>query len=259
MGTLFDALFWLAWVVVHGLAAAAGLAAGAALWGPELPWRAAAVVAGYAVTLHAFVVIAGGLRLLLQPRLVEGVTPIGLNRRYVAWGIQSVFQGLFTTSIFARQVHILFYLRFLYYRMMGMRLSPSTLIGTQAVIRNAELISLGPRVIVGEDAMLVPHVSPDGKTHLQRRIRVGAGSVVGGRVGLGPGVDIGEGSVIGAGSGIGLDVKIGDRVRIGPMSLLMGGVTVGDGAKVLAGSVVTEGTHIPAGEVWGGHPAERIR
>jgi acetyltransferase-like isoleucine patch superfamily enzyme len=176
---------------------------------------------------------------------------------YVAWGIQSVVQGVFTTSIFARQVHILFYLRWLYYRLMGMELSLSTLIGTQAVIRQAELIRLGPRAIVGEDSLLVPHLSPDGKTHVQRRIRVGARSVIGGRASIGPGVEIGEGTVVGAGSLVSMDVKIGDGVRIGPGVLVLPGVVIGDGARLRAGAVVKDKTVIGPGEVWGGAPAVR--
>jgi acetyltransferase-like isoleucine patch superfamily enzyme len=258
MTTLFDALFWIVWLVVHGASAAAALLCGDALWGPHLAQRAAAVALGYVVYLHAFVIVLGGLRRLCQPRLREGATPIGLNRMYVGWGIQSVFQGVFTTSIFARQVHILFYLRWLYYRLMGMELSLSTLIGTQAVIRQAELVRLGPRVIVGEDSALMPHLSPDGKTHLQRGIRLGARSVLGGRAVLGPGVEIGEDSVVGIGAVLSLDVKLGDRVRVGPRALLVPGVVVGDGAKILPGAIVRDKTVIGPGEVWGGNPAERL-
>ena len=259
MGLLFDLLFWLAWSLIHGTAAVAGLWVATAAWGAHPAQQAGALVLGYLVFLHAFVLVAGGLRRALQPPLVEGTTPIGPNRMYVAWGIQSVFQGVFTTSIVARQVHILFYLRWLYYRLMGMRLSLSTLIGTQAVIRQAELIRLGPRVIVGEDSMLVPHVSPDGKHHVQRAIHVGARSVIGGRAVVGPGVRVGEDSVVGAGATLTLDVTLGDRVRVAPGALLLPGVTVGDGARVLAGAVVKEKTAIPAGETWGGNPAAPVR
>jgi len=36
-------------------------------------------------------------------------------------------------------------------------------------------------------------------------------------------------------------------------------VTIGDDAIVSSGAVVTKGTRIPAGEVWGGVPARRLR
>ena len=259
MTTIFDALFWIVWVIVHAVAAAAALAVGDALWGPQLAQRAAALVAGYVVFIHAFVLAAGGLRFAVQPRLKQGLTPIGLNREYLAWGIQSVFQGVFTTSIFARQVHILFYLRWLYYRLMGMRLSLSTLIGTQATIRQAELIELGPKSIVGEGAFLVPHLSPDGKNHMHGRIRLGERAVIGGRASVAPGANMGDRSVLGACSTLGMNAQVGDDVRIGPNVLIMPNVVIGDGAKLLAGSVVKQNTVIEPGEVWGGHPATRLK
>lgn len=238
MTALFDALFWIAWVIVYGVAAAAGLAAGDLVWGPALWQRAAAVVAGYVAFLHAFPLAVGGLRFVAQPRLTEGVTPIGLNRRYVAWGIQSIFQGLFTTSFFASQVHILFYLHWIYYRLMGMKIAPSTLIGTRVIIRQAELVELGEGAILGEDSLLVPHLSPDGKSHIMRAIRVGARAVIGSRAMIGPGVSVGAGSVVGAGSILTLDVKVGAGAKIGPGALLLPGVTVEDNARVPAGAVL---------------------
>jgi acetyltransferase-like isoleucine patch superfamily enzyme len=259
MTTLFDALFWIVWAIVHAAAAAAALAVGDALWGPHLLQKATACVVGYLVFVHTFVLVIGGLRCLVQPRLKEGITPIGLNREYVAWGIQSVFQGVFTTSIFARQIHILFYLRWLYYRLMGMRLSLSTLIGTQATIRQAELIELGPKSIVGEGAFLVPHLSPDGKNHMHGRICLGERSVIGGRASVAPGAHIGDRSVLGACSVLGMNAQVGDDVRIGPNVLIMPNVVIGHGAKITAGSVVVQNTVIEAGEVWGGNPASRLR
>ncbi|MBS1766127.1 MAG: hypothetical protein JST05_01800 [Acidobacteria bacterium] len=38
----------------------------------------------------------------------------------------------------------------------------------------------------------------------------------------------------------------------------MGDVEVGDGATVLPQSVLLPGTRVPAGETWGGVPAQRI-
>lgn len=52
-------------------------------------------------------------------------------------------------------------------------------------------------------------------------------------------------------------VKIGNRVFIGTNAIVCKGVTIGDGAIVAAGAVVVR--DIPAGEVWGGNPAVKIR
>lgn len=52
-------------------------------------------------------------------------------------------------------------------------------------------------------------------------------------------------------------IRIGDDVWIGAGAIVLGGITVGDGAIIGAGSVVTH--DVPAGEVWAGNPARRIR
>jgi acetyltransferase-like isoleucine patch superfamily enzyme len=53
-------------------------------------------------------------------------------------------------------------------------------------------------------------------------------------------------------------VHIGDKATIGLRAVLMGGVVIGEGAKILPNSVVLPKTKIPAGETWGGVPAQRI-
>ena len=52
-------------------------------------------------------------------------------------------------------------------------------------------------------------------------------------------------------------IHIGNHVFIGAHSIILKGVTIGDGAVIGAGSVVTK--DIPAGEVWAGNPAKKIR
>ena len=51
-------------------------------------------------------------------------------------------------------------------------------------------------------------------------------------------------------------VMIGNDVFIGTNAIICKGVTIGNKALVAAGSVVVKS--IPAGEVWGGNPAEKI-
>lgn len=52
-------------------------------------------------------------------------------------------------------------------------------------------------------------------------------------------------------------VTIGDDVWIGMRAIVLKGVTIGDGAIVGAGSVVAE--DVPAGAVYAGNPARRVR
>jgi acetyltransferase-like isoleucine patch superfamily enzyme len=54
-------------------------------------------------------------------------------------------------------------------------------------------------------------------------------------------------------------IRIGHNVTIGAKAVIMPGVTIDDGAIVAVAAVVGKGTHIAAGELWGGIPARRLR
>lgn len=94
-------------------------------------------------------------------------------------------------------------------------------------------------------------------------------------------IRVGEDTNIQDGTVVHVDSKtygtyIGDRVTIGHMALIhactlendsmvgmratvMDGAVVEPGALVAAGSLVTPGKRIPAGELWAGSPARRVR
>lgn len=255
---IFDALFLFFAFVVYGSAAAAALAVGERVWDHALWRRALAVVVGYFVFLHAFIAVVGIVRKLVQPKLSVGFCKVGLNKKYFAWGLNSVFQGLFTTSFFDRQIHLVFYLKYLYYRAMGMKLPFSAVIGTRAVIRQAELIELGEKVVLGEQSNLFGHVSPDGKRHFQGRIRIGEGSLVGAYAVIGPDVEIGARTVLGSHALISPMTRIGSDVEIGPDAYLPSRIRVPDGVRILPRSTVAPGTKMKPGETWGGSPATRV-
>lgn len=50
---------------------------------------------------------------------------------------------------------------------------------------------------------------------------------------------------------------LGKRVSIGSNATILGGTRIGGGAVIGAGSVVTK--DVPAGQVWAGNPARKIR
>lgn len=108
----------------------------------------------------------------------------------------------------------------LYYRLMGMKIGRNVTINSTA-IADPSLITLGDGVTIGGSASVMAHYAQGGYL-VVAPVRLGAGATIGLR------------------------------------AIVMGGVEVGDKAKVLAGSFVLPNTRIPAGETWGGIPAQRL-
>jgi len=107
-----------------------------------------------------------------------------------------------------------------FYQLMGMKIGRGTIINSTC-ISDPSLITLGTKVTIGGSATIVGHYGQ------------------GGYLVLAP-------------------VIIGDNVTIGLKATIMGGAVIGNGAKVLPNSVVLPKTTIPAGETWGGVPAQKI-
>ncbi len=55
-----------------------------------------------------------------------------------------------------------------------------------------------------------------------------------------------------------MGMKIGAKCTIGLKATIMGGCEIGEGAKLLPHSVLLPKTKVPAGETWGGVPAQKI-
>jgi hypothetical protein len=111
-------------------------------------------------------------------------------------------------------------LNILFYRLMGMKIGRGVQINSTH-ISDPALIELGDRVTVGGSAVIVAHYGQ------------------GGYLVLAP-------------------VRIGSGATIGLRATVMGGAVIGEHAKILPNSVVLPKTVVPAGEVWGGVPAQKV-
>lgn len=238
LALVFDALYWLFLALVYGLALVAALAVFGALDGPSLVTRAFAIVAAYVVFLHAFVIALGLVKRLVQPRLTAGTSSVGANKHFIAWGLASIFQGIFLASPFRDQVHFLFWLRYVHYRLHGMSLHLGDVIGTSVEIRQAELITLEKGVTVGIGASLTCHLNPDGTSHVQRPIHIGEGTLLGAHSATGPGVRVGRRCVLGYRSVLSVGVTVEDGARIGAQCFVQSGVRIGENARVDHGAIV---------------------
>ncbi|MCM2282041.1 MAG: hypothetical protein NDI61_09365 [Bdellovibrionaceae bacterium] len=108
----------------------------------------------------------------------------------------------------------------LYFQMMGMKVGRGTYINSSH-ISDPSLITLEEKVTIGGSAVIVGHYG------------------VGGFLVLAP-------------------VVIRQGATIGLRATVMGGTEIGAGAKILPNSVVLPKTRVPAGETWGGVPAQKI-
>jgi serine acetyltransferase len=108
----------------------------------------------------------------------------------------------------------------LFFILFGARIGENTYPG-RCMIFDPIFVTLGRNVVLGHQAMLVPHVL--------------------------------EGDVLSL-----HPIRIADDATIGVNAVVLAGVTVGEGAVVAAGAVVSKFTRIGPREIWGGIPAKRI-
>lgn len=255
---IFDGLYWFFAFLVYGLALTAAFTFGQYFWRDELWQQVIVVLLSYFVFLHAFVISIGVFKRIFQRPLVTGKLKVGVNKDYFGFVLNSVFHGIFFTSPVAGQVGILFYLTALYYRLMGMKVGLSNIVGTGVLIRQPELISLGKKTVLGIGSILSCHYSPNGKVHVQGRIKVGDYSLVGAFAQLAPHCTLGDHVVVGNRSIVFSDVTIGNNVQIGMECRIDYGVSIPDNVIIKSYSVIKRSDKIESGQTWGGNPARLI-
>jgi UDP-3-O-[3-hydroxymyristoyl] glucosamine N-acyltransferase len=161
-----------------------------------------------------------------------------------------------------------------------------TLIHANAVIR--ERCTLGARCVIGANAVIggdgfgyrpsangetvlrIPHL---GTVVLEDDVEIGSGSMIdrgkfaATRIGAGTKIDnlcqvghnvnMGRLCMVSGHSGIAGSCQIGDRVHMGGGCGIGPHLTIGNDVRIAARSALM--SNIPAGETWGGYPAQEIR
>jgi acetyltransferase-like isoleucine patch superfamily enzyme len=108
----------------------------------------------------------------------------------------------------------------LVYRVLGARMGSNSY--SAGLILDPIFVTIGANSIIGDAALLVPHV------------------IEGGKLGHFP-------------------IVIGDNVTIGAHAIILPGVVIGDDVIIAAHSMVAKGARIRSGELWAGVPARRLR
>lgn len=179
-------------------------------------YRAIARVAGFIVLLYVWAIVLFRAFVAIFP-LPVGEIPERSRGEFVYHVYLLFFLILFYPVI--RSGFVPVPLMRLFYQALGARLGANTY--SSGLLLDPPFITLGSNCIVGQFALLVPHVI--------------------------------EGSKLAH-----YPIVIGNNVTIGAGSVVLSGVTIGDNAIVSTGAVVPKGTSIGADEIWGGVPAKRI-
>lgn len=217
------------------------------------------IALSYFVFINCFTITAGFMRYMLQPRLIEGQFAMPNSQQYRAYMINSVIYNTYIASPFAKYALSIFYLKWIFFRLFGMKLPKSSLLSFESTIKQPELIEIGEKTLIGQACTIVCHISPNLKTHIQKKVKIGSNTCIGGQSAIGPGSTIGSNTLIGAKNNISMDVKIGNNVQTGFMVTFSTGVEVPDNVKVRGHSLITRDCKISPGETWGGNPAKKLK
>lgn len=167
-------------------------------------------VYGYAIAIHRLMLVVAPLRV--------GVIPAA-GRQACNYQVYSLFY-LFLFNPLIRCSAIPIPLMRIVYLALGARLGANTF--SAGIIFDPTFVTIGANTLVGESAMLVPHIFEGGEcSHLR--------------------------------------IAIGNNVTIGAHTIVLAGAVIGDNVIIAANSVVTKSTRIASGEMWGGSPARRLR
>lgn len=179
-------------------------------------YREIAVVGGAVLFIYLFalIVFRGFLRVF---PLRQGEIPEGSQQEFV-YHVYLLFYLILFYPIL-RSGFVPVPIMRLVYVGLGARLGKNTY--SSGILLDAQFVEIGNDSIVGQYALIVPHVI-EGKKLAH------------------------------------YPVRMGDNVTIGAGATVLAGVTIGNGAIISTGAVVTKGTKVDAGEIWGGVPAKLI-
>lgn len=180
-------------------------------------FRGVVVSAAAFAFLYFFGIVVYRIFLRLMP-LREGDITAGSNQEFV-YHVYVLFYLILFNSLIRGGIIPIPVMRMVYLGL-GARLGTNTY--SSGIIYDPPFVRIGANSVVGENALLVPHV------------------IEGNRLGHYP-------------------IVIGNNVTIGAHSVILSGVTIGDNAIVAANSLVSKGTQINSDEVWGGSPARRLK
>lgn len=140
----------------------------------------------------------------------------------------------------------------------NVEIEPGAAVWNNSIIRDG--VSIGKGSVIGHLVVVERDTKIGRNTTIQSQCHITALAEIGDNCFFGPGVIMtNEKNIANQGRTTPkLEVcRVGNGVRIGAGSLLLPGVQIGDNAFIAAGSLVSK--NVPAGEMWGGRPARKMR
>lgn len=226
-----DAVWLVGLTALIGLSAAAAFFVAGLVPGP-LGWGLA-VCAGLLTWIAATTLIAW-----LLPRPKPGRHPLMGDASFFLWVFGLVVRrwlDLPPMGLLWRQSNLA---RFVVLRACGAKVRLSTSISSDAVLLDPNLLVLGPRVVIGSEAVITGHYMTRDVLMLAA-VEIGAGTEIGAQVSIGPGARIGAGVRVEPRANIGNDAVIGDGAVVGFLATVHPWATVAAGERVAPHAVVT--------------------
>lgn len=205
------------------LATLATTLASLALAAPLLPWQGTAALASGFGLLLAGIALATGLQ-IAQARLLRRLVDLhpGTYRHHsVPWRHWRLLHRLMAGALAMQRLTPFSGPPAAWLRRLGTPVGRGAVVARSVRVDDPALVEIGTDVVIDAAVHLVTASPIDGRVHLGR-------------------------------------IRIGNDVVIGSGTVIHPGVEIGAGAVLVAGSVVMPGSRIPAGCVWGGHPARPV-
>lgn len=222
----FDPKIWWSWAVYLGLA---------------LP-------IGYGGLLIQVILAGIGYRLI--PELEAGKRYRTYSKEWLRWGMKAeMYKIIADFDLIYNYILKVYSLRWLYFKLIGLKIAPSSMIATDVRIYEPHFLEVGKDVLLPVYSLFSGHLIT-GSTMIMGRIKIGDYCRLGAQSGYSPGVSVGdrttigfgvllgpfasvgEGCIVDSGTKIADMVKIGNNVMIGKDCVIDRRVEIADGVKI---------------------------
>lgn len=180
----------------------------------------------YAILLIHILLV--GIVYRLVPAPVTGKRVPTYSRDWLLWGIKAeIWKMVCDITIIYSVILKAYSLRFLLFKLIGLRLDPTSIIVTDVRIYDPHLLRVGKNVLLPVYSVFSGHLIT-GNTMYMEKIIIGDNVSLGARSGFAPGVEIGNHCTLGFGVLFGLNVKVGQNTMIDSRAAFSDDVDIGN-------------------------------